>query len=108
MKVQAYIQAANHQPPEVGPSRGNEAQADTPHIDHNTVAMLNKLRSDFSVTLTLISDGDFANQLRSKEVSADPVHNHGRGEIRTNVIATMHSEWGTYSTSQAWKEFARD
>ena len=108
MKVQAYIQAANHLPPDVEPSRSNEAQADTPHIDHNAVAMLNKLRSDFSVTLTLIHDGDFANQLRSKDVSADPVHNHGRGEIRKNVIATMLSQWATYSTSQAWKDFAQD
>ena len=107
-KVQAYIQAANHQPPEVGPSRDNEAQADEPYIDHNTVAVLNKLRSDYSVTLTLIHDGDFANQIRSNEVSADPVHNHGRGEIRTNVIATMHSQWPTYTTSPAWQDFARD
>ena len=69
---------------------------------------MNKLCSDFAVTLTLISDGDFVAQLQSKDVSADPVHNHGQGEIRTNVIATIRSEWHSYAASQAWADFARD
>ena len=89
-----------------GPSRANEAQADPPCVDHNAIALLNKLRSDFAVSLTLISDGDFVAQLQSKDVSADPVHNNGQGALKTNVIATIHAGWQTYIASQAWADFA--
>ena len=107
-KAKACIQATDHQPAVIGPSRDNEAHAATPHIDHNAIAIVNKLRSDFAVTLTLISDGDFVAQLQSKDVPADPVHNHGEGEIRNNAIATIHSEpeWHTYSQQasiRAWR-----
>ena len=93
-KIAAYIQTANGQPPnEPGPPRTNEAQAMPPQVDHNEIARVNKLRSDFAVSLTLISDGEFAAQLRSKTVSSDPVHNNGQGEIRTKTMATIRSEW---------------
>ena len=59
------------------------------------------------MSLTLISDGEFAAQLRSKTVTTDAVHNNGQGEIRNNIISTIRSEWQPYADSQTWLDFAQ-
>ena len=85
--------------------RQNEAQANPPLEDHNTIAHTNKSRADHAVVLTLLHDGEFADHIHGSKT--DRVHAQGKGQIRTEIVTTIINRWGEYCASPFWTNSAQ-